>query len=348
MKFPIPIGRVMALGDDRNVFFSGYGEGNTEGFLNLATGQSTPLDRGDTRLIYSGEKAYAPFLIGINKAHDSLGIFFPNGKSATAKLNPSISFGPLISGNAEALNFSGSQITIGKSKGANLTPYKIALNLSSMTVNYVLLDQAAEEAFTKGFQNPFNQRFATRSSGDMAYIQLAELERVTSATIGLSPVQNNQQADQKPSESGIIPKSTRLGPSEGQIEFSAQNDIVVYQDAGSLLFRVIQPIDPAAARQLGMDIVKKKLLSKVKQVGIGFIIYGSDNDDVLPGAEGWENKLMPYMKNRELMNDFNYTFRGGDMTQINDPAGTELGFAVGPGGRAVVYMDGHAKWMPNP
>ena len=54
------------------------------------------------------------------------------------------------------------------------------------------------------------------------------------------------------------------------------------------------------------------------------------------------------MKNRDLMNDFNYTFKGGDLANVEDPANTELGFVVGPGGRAVVYVDGHAKWVANP
>ena len=211
-----------------------------------------------------------------------------------------------------------------------------------------MLDEEMDKAYVQESQNRFKQRFETRSSGDMEYIQLMEPEKVPTASAGNSRSQKDQLADPKPPESGIIPKSTRLGPSEGRIEFSSQNEIVVYQDAGSLLFRVIQPIDPTAARKLGIDIIKKKLLSKVKQVGIGFIIYGSDNDNVLPGAEGWENKLNPYVKNRDLMYDFNYTFRGGDINLINDPAGTELGFAIGPGGRAVVYLDGHAKWIPNP
>ena len=33
------------------------------------------------------------------------------------------------------------------------------------------------------------------------------------------------------------------------------------------------------------------------------------------------------------------------MTLIGNPAPTELGFTLGPGGRAVAYCDGHVKWV---
>ncbi len=348
LNFPVPISNIMTFGDDRTVYFSGAGEGNPEGFLNLSTGQATPLDKGEARIIYYGDKAYAPFLLGVNKAKDTLGIFYPNGKIATAKLDPAISIGFSIEGNTQNLIIYGYHLEKGAKKASNLIQYKVTLNLSLMTVNYALMDEALDKKFRQEREDEYRRPFTTQSSGDMAYIQLDVPVKVPTANTSRSPGQKTQAPDPKPEESGLIPKSAKLGPAEGRIEFSNQSDIVVYQDAGSLLFRVIQPLDPAAARKLSLDMVKKKLLSKAKQVGLGFLIYGSDNDEVLPGAEGWENKLMPYMKNRDLMNDFNYTFKGGDLANVEDPSGTELGFIVGPGGRAVVYLDGHAKWVPNP
>ena len=348
LKFPIPVLNIMAFGDDRTIYFSGIGEGNTEGFLNLATGQSTPLEKGDARLIYYGDKAYAPFLMGVNKAKDTLGVFYPNGKIATAKLDPTISIAFIMNGDSQNLNLYGRRLVKGTGKASKLIQYKVTLNLSSMTVNNVLMTEAMDKSIRANLGDEYRRPFTTKSSGDMAYIQIEEPEMVPTANSGSSNSQKKQTEEPKPMESGLIPKSTKLGPDEGRIEFSNQSDIVVYQDAGSLLFRVIQPVDPATAKKLGLDMIKRKLLSKAKQVGTGFMIYGSDNDDVLPGAEGWENKLMPYMKNRDLMNDFNYTFKGGDLANVEDPANTELGFVVGPGGRAVVYVDGHAKWVANP
>ena len=33
------------------------------------------------------------------------------------------------------------------------------------------------------------------------------------------------------------------------------------------------------------------------------------------------------------------------MASIQNPADTEMGYVVGPGGSAVVFADGHAKWV---
>ena len=145
-----------------------------------------------------------------------------------------------------------------------------------------------------------------------------------------------------------LPTEAKLAMANCRAEFSPDNTFVVYKDAGALLVRDIKPIDTLLAKKLLNDDMKAKAISNAKQVALGFLMYGADMDDILPGAEGWENKLDPYMKDRDLMKQFNYTFRGGDMTGIDSPATTELGFVVGPGGRAVAYVDGHVKWIPNP
>ena len=93
--------------------------------------------------------------------------------------------------------------------------------------------------------------------------------------------------------------------------------------------------------------LKAEAISKSKQVGIALILFASDMEDVLPNGENFVNKLQPYLKNRKMLDGFNYTFAGGPMDQIKDPARTELGFTMAPGGRAVVYADGHAQWVPD-
>ncbi len=77
-------------------------------------------------------------------------------------------------------------------------------------------------------------------------------------------------------------------------------------------------------------------------------MFASDSDDVLPGQEGWEARVGPYCSDKDLLRRFNYTFKGGNMANIENPASTELGYILGPGGRAVAYCDGHVKWVPNP
>ena len=91
------------------------------------------------------------------------------------------------------------------------------------------------------------------------------------------------------------------------------------------------------------------LLSNAKQVGLAFLLYASDMDDEFPanGAD-WQEQIMPYLKNRDIMSGFVYSFKGGNATNVESPASTELGYISGAGGRAVVYVDGHAKWIPDP
>ena len=96
------------------------------------------------------------------------------------------------------------------------------------------------------------------------------------------------------------------------------------------------------------EAAKRKAINDSKQAALALIMYASDMDDVLPGAEGWENKVNPYALDSDMLKNFNYTYKGGNMGNISDPANTELGFTMGPGGRAVAYVDGHVKWIPNP
>ena len=86
-----------------------------------------------------------------------------------------------------------------------------------------------------------------------------------------------------------------------------------------------------------------------KQIATSLMVYASDTDDSsLPGQEGWDTKVLPYCKDGDLLKRFNYTYKGGSLSSLENPATTELGFTMGPGGRAVAYADGSVKWIPNP
>jgi prepilin-type processing-associated H-X9-DG protein len=53
------------------------------------------------------------------------------------------------------------------------------------------------------------------------------------------------------------------------------------------------------------------------------------------------------VKNSSILEGFVYTFKGGKLSDVDKPAETVLGYIEGPGGRAVAYLDGHVKWVPN-
>lgn len=91
------------------------------------------------------------------------------------------------------------------------------------------------------------------------------------------------------------------------------------------------------------------LVSQAKQVALAAIQYAADNDDRYPGkGENIHDLLMPYLRNESMMAGFTYTFAGGLESAIAEPARTELGYMRGDGGRAVAYLDGHVRWVPDP
>ena len=55
--------------------------------------------------------------------------------------------------------------------------------------------------------------------------------------------------------------------------------------------------------------------------------------------------ISPYLKNDAAVQSFTYVGPdGGPLTGVTSPATTIMGYIAAPGGRAVVYVDGHVKW----
>lgn len=93
---------------------------------------------------------------------------------------------------------------------------------------------------------------------------------------------------------------------------------------------------------------KTRAISDAKQAALAFIICASDYDDNLQLNGDWRATMMPYIKNADILSRFQLTYSGEpNMSAIKDPTNTELGYVQGPGGRAVAYVDGHVKWIPD-
>ncbi len=124
---------------------------------------------------------------------------------------------------------------------------------------------------------------------------------------------------------------------------------ISYESQGTVMVRPMSKISLEAFRLAKLEEEKAKLMSKAKQVALGLIICASDLDNAFLSNKGdWRAQLEPYLRNKDLMSGFEYTFGGGTLSNGTDPANTALGFATGPGGRAVAYADGHVQWVPNP
>lgn len=93
---------------------------------------------------------------------------------------------------------------------------------------------------------------------------------------------------------------------------------------------------------------RSRLLSHGKQLGLALMMYAQDNEERFPGENEAVNQLLsPYMKNEALFEGFVYTFGGGPLASIEKPAEQVLGHVLGPGGRALIYADGHVRWEPD-
>lgn len=134
-----------------------------------------------------------------------------------------------------------------------------------------------------------------------------------------------------------------------QLALSPNMNAVCYTTKGVPMVRGLVSMPKELAIKALEAAEKAKIMSDAKQVATALHIYAADFDDNLPSNNGdWMEALYPYTKNRQMMDGFVYTFGGGNLTDIKDPATTELGYKEGPGGRAVAYADGHVKWIPNP
>lgn len=138
----------------------------------------------------------------------------------------------------------------------------------------------------------------------------------------------------------------KLGISDATV--SPDGKKVAYTMGANLYVSDILAVDKKLMEQARLAALRTVALSSAKQAGLGLILYASDHDDNLPSIQGFRDSVMPYLKNDKILNGFVYTYNGTpNMANIKDPANTELGYTYGPGGRAVVYADGHAKWVPD-
>lgn len=114
--------------------------------------------------------------------------------------------------------------------------------------------------------------------------------------------------------------------------------------------------EPTPAVATGMD--RTVTLSNLKQVALGTIMLGGDNNDYFPFVQSTPQLFQfiePYTKNREILKTknpmggefrFNMSLAGASMTSIEQPSGTPMYYeseAWPDGKRCIAYTDGHVK-----
>jgi prepilin-type processing-associated H-X9-DG protein len=76
-------------------------------------------------------------------------------------------------------------------------------------------------------------------------------------------------------------------------------------------------------------------------------MYAQDADETLPGAGAdLPTLLEPYVKNRAVFEGLVYTFPGGSLADVPEPAKAQMGYVPAPGGRILLFVDGHVRFEP--
>ena len=128
-------------------------------------------------------------------------------------------------------------------------------------------------------------------------------------------------------------------------ELLADLSAVLFSRDGALYAMPIASLDRLALEKFLSELAKKK----ARQVGLGLIMYCQDHDENFPhDPASVKEAISPYIKNNDVFADFVYTYSGPlNSSKLAKPAETVLGYIPSPGGRAVVYGDGHVKWEPS-
>ena len=318
---------ISLLGDERTVFFTDFVDEKVQGFYNLETGAITRTSIPLGKIMYYGENPVAPFLV-VSTAENAVTLVAPGRgtqsfkiEKGTELLNPTYSDGQIVKFQAYA----------GRNNQIVLREVTLALRTGESKVR-----DLKREEWDKMGSKEVKPIFELNNEAEFA-------------TLGLPPVQvpkGSPNTKPKP-RPGYLERTVYVCPTRFQVQLEPSEKSIAYTDNGALLLREIRPFDHDLAEKMKIEALKAQAMSIAKQVGIALMLYAADMDEVLPNGENFVNRLTPYIKDRKMIAAFNYTYAGGPMDQIKDIANTELGFTMGPGGRAIVYADGHAKWVPD-
>ncbi len=318
---------ISLLGDERTVFFTDFVDEKVQGFYNLETGAITRTSIPLGKIMYYGQNPVAPFLV-VSTAENAVTLVAPGRgtqsfkiEKGTELLNPTYSDGQIVKFQAYA----------GRNNQIVLREVTLALRTGEAKVR-----DLKREEWDKMGSKEVKPIFELNNEAEFA-------------TLGLPPVQvpkGSPNTKPKP-RPGYLERTVYVCPTRFQVQLEPSEKSIAYTDNGALLLREIRPFDHDLAEKMKIEALKAQAMSIAKQVGIALMLYAADMDEVLPNGENFVNRLTPYIKDRKMIAAFNYTYAGGPMDQIKDIANTELGFTMGPGGRAIVYADGHAKWVPD-
>lgn len=179
-------------------------------------------------------------------------------------------------------------------------------------------------------------------------------ESTTKSDILLVSKHSNPSQREKSPRTWSIASSTKTDEPEAQITQHADSALmapsekfVVFQYKGALFVSPLVEKTLDEYQEILLEKRQDEIKNLAKQCVLGMLMFAADNDDIVPATLDLMRDLLPYIKKEDILRDFVYTFKGGDMSKIESPATTEVGYIPSEIGRAVAYADGHVEWIPN-
>jgi hypothetical protein len=122
-------------------------------------------------------------------------------------------------------------------------------------------------------------------------------------------------------------------------------EAILYTSQGAVWVVPLLRMPKDAYDAMERQAKKAVAISNAKQAGLALLLYAQDFEETLPTGDDINSKLAPYLKNTDPLDGFSYTYPGGKLGDIANPSEAVLGSVSGPGGRAIIYADGHVKWQ---
>jgi hypothetical protein len=162
-------------------------------------------------------------------------------------------------------------------------------------------------------------------------------------------------ASEKPGQAALWPRASDkvravavLSQDASWAQLSSGGGAAIYISDAVLFLRRVEPLDYLLYRSVQKEEVKKQAMSTAKQAGLAVMMYSTDYDDVLPGKRATD-ALMPYVKNKAILDAVSWTNLGGQsFSSITNPSQTELGYVQTEFGTAVIMADGSVQWRDKP
>lgn len=130
---------------------------------------------------------------------------------------------------------------------------------------------------------------------------------------------------------------------------------ILYRSHGALYSIPLVRLSATQFAEANHTALMRETMSNAKQIGLAMMMFAMDNGEKYPAGGDVAQTVGAYLRNSDVFNNpatgergFTYSLHGEALSGIEAPSTTPMGYLNGPGGKAVVFADGHVKWINDP